>query len=218
MTPMQKFSQLLVATRNPGKIGEFAEMLAGLQVSLRDLSEFPHVPEAEESGTTFSENAALKAGFYSAQTGLWTLADDSGLEVDALGGAPGVFSARYAGAGATALERIEQLLAELAATNDGERRARFVCVIALAHPATTRMEFFSGVCEGCIAPEPRGTGGFGYDPVFIPDGYTQTFGELPALIKNRFSHRAHALQAANAFLQRRIDATQLDPKEKLPLE
>lgn len=209
--PTQTLSQLLVATRNLGKVREFAELLVGLPVELRHLSEFPDIPEVEESGATFSENAALKAGGYSRLTGLWTLADDSGLEVEALGGAPGVFSARYAGADATDSQRIERLLAELNETGAHTRRARFVCVIALAHPLTREMKFFTGTCKGSITSEPRGTGGFGYDPLFVPDGYTQTFAQLPTDIKNRISHRARALQPAASFLRRSILGSKLDP-------
>ena len=204
---MLRHPQLLVATRNPGKIGEFAQMLTGLPVELRALSEFPDIPEAEESGATFVENAALKARFYSRQAGIWTLADDSGLVVDALDGAPGVFSARYAGPGASDAQRNERLLAELRETKSRDRRARFVCVIALAGPARDEADFFTGVCEGAIAEEPRGAGGFGYDPLFVPEGYAQTFGELSAEVKNRISHRARALQAAARFLRQGVPET-----------
>ena len=176
-------------------------MLTGLNVALRTLAEFPDLPEVEESGETFAENAALKARAYSRQTGLWTLADDSGLVVDALGGAPGVRSARYAGVGASDAQRNDRLLAELKRTKGRDRRARFVCVIALADPAKPDALFFTGLCEGTIADRPRGVGGFGYDPLFVPEGYTQTFGELPAEIKNQISHRARALQAAAAALR-----------------
>jgi XTP/dITP diphosphohydrolase len=198
---MLRLSPLLVATRNEGKVREFAEMLAEFDLELRRLSEFPDVPDVEENGATFRENAALKARAYSRQTGLWTLADDSGLEVDALGGAPGVFSARYAGDRASDAQRNRRLLAELEKVGGRDRRARFVCVIALASPTGDEMNFFTGLCEGTIMDEPRGTGGFGYDPLFVPEGYAQTFGELPAEIKNHISHRARALREATAFLR-----------------
>ena len=192
---------LLIATRNEGKAREFAELLCELPVRVRRLAEFPHATEVEETGETFAENAALKARAYVAQTGLWALADDSGLEVEALGGAPGVRSARYAGPRASDTERVTRLLAELEKTPDKERRARFVCVVALARPEAPDVELFTGTCEGRIARAPRGSQGFGYDPVFIPDGHAQTFGELSSEIKNRISHRAFALAAAAAFLK-----------------
>ena len=208
---MRRSAQLLIATRNTGKVREFAELLAGLPLRLRHLDEFTDIAEAEETGATFAENAALKARFYSRLTGLPALADDSGLEVDALGGAPGVYSARYAGAAATDAERNTKLLDELSRSHDHSRRARFVCVVAFASAASDALELFEGVCEGRIAPSPRGTGGFGYDPLFIPDGYDETFGELSAEIKNRLSHRARALAAAARFLRRTLVETQLDP-------
>ncbi|HEV2706362.1 MAG TPA: XTP/dITP diphosphatase [Pyrinomonadaceae bacterium] len=208
---MHTSSQLLIATRNAGKVREFAELLTGLPLQLRHLAEFPHVPEAVETGSTFAENAALKARFYARLTGLPTLADDSGLEVDALGGAPGVYSARYAGEQATDAARNAKLLDELNRSDDRSRRARFVCVIAHASPSSEEIKLFEGVCEGRIASSPRGSSGFGYDPLFIPDGYEATFGELPAEIKNCISHRAHALDAASRFLRQTVIETQLDP-------
>jgi XTP/dITP diphosphohydrolase len=208
---MQTSSQLLIATRNAGKVREFAELLSGLPLQLRHLAEFPDIPEAEETGATFAENAALKARFYSRLTGLPALADDSGLEVDALDGAPGVYSARYAGTGATDAERNTKLLDELNRSGKDSRRARFVCVVAHASAATGALKLFEGICEGRIAASPRGTSGFGYDPLFIPDGYAETFGELPAEIKNRISHRARALDAASRFLRQTIVETPLDP-------
>ncbi|MBV9959703.1 MAG: RdgB/HAM1 family non-canonical purine NTP pyrophosphatase [Acidobacteria bacterium] len=196
--------QILIATYNPGKLREFRSMLAGFPFALRGLNDFPAVTEVEETGSSFEENALLKARGYAKQTGHLTLADDSGLEVAALGGAPGVFSARYAGAEATDSERTLKLLEELSHTGDAERRARFVCVIALANDATPDTQTFKGICEGRIAHSPCGTQGFGYDPVFIPDGYQETFGELPASIKHSLSHRARALAAARAYLLERF--------------
>lgn len=195
--------ELLVATHNEGKTRELSELLADTPLKLRSLSEFPQVEEAEETGETFVENAVLKARHYGSRCGLWTLADDSGLEVDALGGAPGVYSARYGGRAISYAERMALLLKELNATGDEERRARFVCVIALADPRAGAVETFEGVCEGRIADAPRGTGGFGYDPLFIPEGYAQSFGELPPEIKQSLSHRARALSKARQHLLRR---------------
>jgi XTP/dITP diphosphohydrolase len=192
--------ELLVATRNCGKIQEFQTLLDSLPFELRSLSEFPTVGDVEETGKTFSENAILKAEAYARQTGLWTLADDSGLEVWALGGAPGVYSARYGGHGLTDAERVTRLLGALDRVPEAERGARFVCVIAIASPGGQLANISEGTCEGLIATASRGTKGFGYDPVFIPDDYSATFGELPAEIKAQISHRARALQAARAFL------------------
>ncbi len=184
--------ELLIATTNPGKIAELTESFSGLVPRLRSLSEFAATPEAVETGTTFEQNAVIKALHYSAHTGLWTLADDSGLEVEALGGAPGVYSARFGGSSASYPERMARLLAEIAQTGDAARRARFVCVIALATPGARDIHTFTGECRGRLARAPRGTGGFGYDPVFIPDGHAETFGELPAEAKQNLSHRARA--------------------------
>jgi XTP/dITP diphosphohydrolase len=193
-------TELLIATRNAGKVREMQPLLDGLPLSLRSLAEFPEIVEVEETGSTFTENASLKARGYAAQASLWTLADDSGIEVEALGGAPGVLSARYGGEGASDAERTARLLAELSRTNDEQRRARFVCVIAIADPAARLVHTSTGTCEGSIALAPRGDNGFGYDPVFIPDGFQKSFGELSSDIKQRISHRARALKAARSFL------------------
>jgi XTP/dITP diphosphohydrolase len=192
--------ELLIATRNRGKVLEVESLLGALPLRLRSLADFPATQEVEETGATFEENSAIKARAYATQTGCWTLADDSGLEVEALNGAPGVFSARYGGPEATDAERIALLLDALSRSGDANRRARFVCVIAVADSRANLLSLFTGTCEGRIAPEPHGGGGFGYDPVFVPDGYEQTFGELPAGIKQRISHRARALRAALPFL------------------
>src|SRR5205085_3490603 len=191
-------------THNAGKVGELARLLSDLPLRLRLLSELGDIPEAVESGATFAENAALKATHYCARSRLLTLSDDSGLVVDALGGRPGVYSARYAGPEATYAERMRRLLGELAAAGDVERSARFVCVIALADPSTGEVNTFEGVCEGRIAREPRGANGFGYDPLFVPGGHAQTFGELPDEIKRDISHRARALTKAAGFLAGRF--------------
>ena len=197
----QNSARLLIATRNQGKVREIEELISDLPVRLLCLADFPETTEVEETGATFAENAALKALAYAEQTGLPALADDSGLEVDALGGAPGIRSARYAGADASDADRIEQLLAELARTGDSERRARFVCAVAFVSAGDAEQPpIFMGICEGRVAHAPRGNGGFGYDPVFIPEGYELTFGELPSEIKRRISHRARALAAARSFL------------------
>lgn len=185
-------SELLIATKNIGKIKELEKLLAETPVQLRNLNDFPNVIEPEETGATFAANAVLKAQSYALQTGLSALGDDSGLEVEALGGAPGVFSARYAGAGATDAERIEKLLREINKTNGANRLARFVCAMAIADAAGEIQFVGEGICDGIIAFEARGAGGFGYDPVFIPDGFSETFGELSGSIKQQISHRARA--------------------------
>lgn len=199
--------ELLIATSNKGKIAELQMLLATLPLRLRSLAEFPDIKDVEETGTTFSDNATLKARAYAGQTGLWALADDSGLEVDALGGAPGVFSARYGGANLTDGERIERLLEELSQCAPQERRARFISVIAIADPQGHIVTISTGKCEGQIAHAPRGTQGFGYDPVFVPDGFEQTFGELSPEIKQNISHRALALQGAHSFLMNHFQST-----------
>src|ERR1044072_613749 len=159
-------SVLLIATHNAGKVRELERLLAGLPLRLRSLAEFTGIVEVEETGATFSENAALKAIGYATQTRLWTIADDSGLEVEALGGAPGVLSARYGGVGLTDAGRTARLLAELAHTGDEQRRARFVCAIAIANAEARLVHTSAGTCAGSIAHAPRGDQGFGYDPVF----------------------------------------------------
>ena len=201
---MKETPALLVATHNEGKVREIRGLIEGVPLGVRWLSEFADIPEAEETGATFVENAVLKARHYSSLSGLLTLSDDSGLEVEALGGAPGVHSARYGGRDLPYPEKMARLLAELAAANAEDRRARFKCVIALADPSTGEVNTFEGVCEGLLAHAPRGSGGFGYDPVFVPDGHTQTFGELPPEVKQHLSHRARALAKASAFLRERF--------------
>ena len=191
---------LLLGTRNPGKVIEITSILSDCGWSFYSLEEFENVATAEENGTTYAENAIAKARFYASATGLWALADDSGLEVEALGGAPGVFSARYAGDSATDADRRALLLSELAKTEDHNRKARFAAVVAIANAGGELLNVSEGICEGTITLAARGEGGFGYDPLFIPDGYDQTFAELPESIKNRISHRARALMKTKIFL------------------
>jgi XTP/dITP diphosphohydrolase len=191
---------LLLGTRNPGKVIEITSILVDTDWSFSSLQDFPDVGEADENFVTFAENAIAKAQFYAAATGLCALADDSGLEVAALNGAPGVFSARYAGANASDADRRALLLSELTKTGDTNRRARFVAVVVIANPDGEILNLSEGICEGIITFSPRGTGGFGYDPLFIPDGYNQTFAELPDTMKNLISHRARALMGTREFL------------------
>lgn len=185
--------ELLLATRNAHKTRE-VQLILGPEFTVRDLGAYPEISEIRESGISFEENATLKALAVSRKLPGLVVADDSGLEVDGLGGAPGIYSARYAGVNASGEEKIDKLLRELAlsgATNDA-RSARFRCVIALARNGN-RLGTFTGVVEGRIANQTRGNGGFGYDPIFIPEGFEQTFGELPVEVKNRISHRAKAI-------------------------
>jgi len=191
---------LLVATLNEGKLRELHDLLADLPLRLLSLDNFPAIQPVPETGTTFAENASLKAAGYARQTSMLTIADDSGLEVDALSGAPGVLSARYAGAEASDEERTTKLLAELSQIEVEGRGARFVSVIAIAAPGGSILHLSTGFCEGQISFARRGNYGFGYDPVFIPRGYDSTFAELPPAVKNRLSHRAHALRDARDYL------------------
>lgn len=192
---------LLVATHNQGKLAELRELLAGLPLPISDLGSFPTVKPIAETGRTFAENSTLKASGYAKQTGLLTLADDSGLEVDALDGAPGVLSARYGGLGASDTDRTSKLLSKLSGVPVEARTARFISVVAIADEDGQIVSLSTGKCEGRIAEKPSGSNGFGYDPVFIPDGFNQTFGELEATVKNRISHRALALAQACEFLR-----------------
>jgi XTP/dITP diphosphohydrolase len=191
---------LLLATQNKGKLKELRQLLGDLPFELYGLSDFLNVESIPETGASFIENASLKAVGYSIQTRLLTLADDSGLEVDALGGAPGIFSARYAGEGASDKERTARLLDELKGFSAGERSARFVSAVAIADCHGQIINTSVGTCEGKIEFSPRGSKGFGYDPIFVPSGHDQTFAELISEIKNQISHRAHALLAARQFL------------------
>ena len=192
--------QLLIATSNAGKLKELRRLLTGLPFELLSLADFRNIESVEETGSTFAENASLKASGYARQTKVVTLADDSGLAVDKLKGRPGVYSARYVNADASYPERIASLLAELAGIARQDRTARFVCAMAVASKAGEILFATEKSCGGRIAAAPRGTGGFGYDPIFVPAGYNQTLAELPAEIKNQISHRALALQAVREFV------------------
>jgi XTP/dITP diphosphohydrolase len=199
--------QLLLATRNADKTREFCELL-GQGFEVIDLASFPEIVIPEETGRTFEENATLKAIAASQLRHLsraedrLVVADDSGLEVDALDGAPGIYSARYAGNNASNAENVEKLLRELRARNVApeKRSARFWCVIALARNGKL-LGTFRGVVEGNVVDPSRGTGGFGYDPVFQPIGFAQTFSEMPSDLKNKISHRAQAIAALRAGLR-----------------
>ncbi len=192
--------QLIVATRNRNKTREIQQIL-GLEFELRDLTAYPQISQAVESGKSFEENATLKAIAVSKELPGLIVADDSGLEVAALGGAPGIYSARYAGAKATDKENIDRLLEELTriGAKRDQRRARFRCVLALARNGQM-LGTFQGIVEGSIVDQPRGLHGFGYDPIFVPNGFEQTFAELLAEVKNRISHRTKAIRALAAKL------------------
>jgi XTP/dITP diphosphohydrolase len=193
-------TRLLLATRNAHKAREIQEIL-GPEFELRDLRAYPEIPEIVESGKSFEENAKLKAIAVSKELSALVIADDSGLEVGALGGAPGIYSARYAGKNATDEQNVKKLLSELtrAGAKTHQRKARFRCVIALAR-AGKLLDTFNGAVEGTIADYPRDSRGFGYDPIFVPNGFEKTFAELPAEVKNRISHRAEAIRALAAKL------------------
>ncbi|HEU5002422.1 MAG TPA: RdgB/HAM1 family non-canonical purine NTP pyrophosphatase [Actinomycetota bacterium] len=188
---------LVIASTNPGKIVEVRQILAGLPFSLLTAADVGEWPEVAETGSTYLENARLKALFVSRRTGLATLADDSGIEVDFLGGAPGVHSARYSGVGggrdATDTANNAKLVAALEGVPAEGRGARYRCVVVLAGPDGTEV-VGEGVCEGRIGFVPRGRGGFGYDPWFIPEGETRTMAELSAGEKDAISHRGKALR------------------------
>lgn len=193
--------KLLIATGNKGKAREFAELLKDMPIETISLADLEGITVVEETGTTFLENAELKACGYAQQAGQWTLADDSGLEVAALDNSPGVFSARYGGADTGYDQKMAMLLDELAATGDTNRSAAFVCMIAIADDSGELIYFGDGYCRGTIAEAPRGENGFGYDPIFIPDGYDKTFGELSSDEKEQISHRAQATAKIIRFLR-----------------
>lgn len=190
--------RLLIATKNAHKTAEIAAML-GPGWDVTDLNAHPEIPAPEETGETFAENAAIKALAAARLFAGLVLADDSGLEVDALGGAPGVRSARYAGPQATDADNRAKLLRALAGFRGKERTARFRCALALAESGTVRATF-DGTVEGVIINAERGDGGFGYDALFVPGGHCETFAQLPAAVKNTLSHRARAMEKARAFL------------------
>lgn len=200
---------IAVATRNPGKLREMRALFRLALPHLKDvqlvgLKEFADVPPIEEQFTTFHENARHKALVTANYTGLLAIGDDSGLVVDALDGAPGVYSARYAGPDATDDANNRKLLEALRNVPDNQRSAHFVCVIAVALPHNV-LGLFEGACHGMIAHEPHGGNGFGYDPLFMKPDYGKSFAELPASVKNRVSHRAHAFEKAAVVIERAIE-------------
>ena len=181
---------IVLATKNAGKAKEFQQLLKDFPVEIKSLSDFGPIPEVEEDGATFDDNAYKKAAFTAKVLGLPAIADDSGLVVEALGGAPGIRSARFAGDNATDQENIKKLLDAM--TGQSDRRAAFECVISIAVPSGPALTY-EGRCEGEITNEPKGASGFGYDPVFFYPAYGRTFAELTSAEKNRVSHRGRAL-------------------------
>lgn len=194
-------SKLLVATGNKGKLGELKGLLTDMPIDLLSLGDIGSLEEIDETGGTFGENAMLKASGYAIHAGVLTLADDSGLEVLALDNRPGVLSARYGGVDLGFDQKMLLLLEELEKTGGENRRARFLCSIAIADAAGEIVHCAEGICNGTIAQKPRGKGGFGYDPLFIPDGFENTFGELPNAVKQKISHRFRAFEQIIPFLR-----------------
>ena len=192
---------LLLATKNQHKIREMTELLAGMPVTLVTLNDFPDVPEIAEAGDSFEENAVAKASAVAYITKQVCLADDSGLEIEALGGDPGIYSARYAGEGATDMMKIEKVLSQLPDSNKSARTARFRCAIAICEPSGG-LEVFEGRCDGWISLLPLGSNGFGYDPVFIVPELEKTMAELDPALKNMVSHRARAVRKARPHIAR----------------
>jgi XTP/dITP diphosphohydrolase len=192
--------RIILATRNKGKIEEIRAILHDLPLRLESFLDHPALPDVEEDGLTLEENALKKAREIFLATGLPALSDDSGLEVFSLDLRPGVLSARYAGEHVTYADNNRKLLAELAGFEPSRRTARFRCVAALVGPGHESMT--TGNCHGVIIDAPRGAGGFGYDPLFVPDGYDRTFAELPTALKNEMSHRAKAFREMRKVLSR----------------
>lgn len=190
--------QILAATKNKGKLEEYKELLKDKQVQILSMNDFDDFPETEEDGKTFEENAEKKALEASNYAGIPAFADDSGLAVEALGGAPGIHSSRYAGPGATDADRVNKLLNEL--KDEKNRNAKFVCALTIANEGEI-IKTFRGEVHGTITESPRGKNGFGYDPVFIPEGFDKTFGELDSSIKDKISHRAVAVKEAVEYIE-----------------
>ncbi|MBV9204437.1 MAG: RdgB/HAM1 family non-canonical purine NTP pyrophosphatase [Actinobacteria bacterium] len=191
---------LVLATRNPGKLRELSRILGG-QVRLTGLDSFPGAPDVPETGATFEENALIKARAIARHTGLPAVADDSGLCVDALNGMPGVLSARWAGRHGDDQANLDLVLAQMADVPDARRGAQFVCAAALVAPRAGAREWVvTGQVAGRLTREPRGSGGFGYDPIFLPDGFTQTTAEMTAEAKDAISHRGRAFRALAPFI------------------
>jgi XTP/dITP diphosphohydrolase len=202
---------LVIATTNPGKVAEMRDLLAGFPIELKSLADFGPIPAVEEDGETFDENAYKKASFTAKILGIPALADDSGLVVDALDGAPGVLSARYAGENATEEQRSAKLLKEM--QGQTHRKAAFECVLSIAVPSGPALTY-EARCEGLIAEQPVGQGGFGYDPIFFYPPLNKTFGQITRAEKSRVSHRAKALNE----LKQEFDKVLLWVRRHMPPE
>ena len=202
---------LVIATGNPGKTAEIRDMLENFPVNIKNLADFGPIPPVEEDGDTFDDNAYKKASFVSKILGLPALADDSGLVVDALGGAPGVYSARYAGENATDEQRYTKLLSEM--KGETNRKAAFECVLSIAVPSGPALTYEAS-CEGLITEQPVGEGGFGYDPVFYYPPLKKTFGQLTRAEKSRVSHRGKALQE----LREEFDKVLIWIEQNMPIQ
>jgi len=194
MNATQPYPQIILASRNQKKIAEIADQLNPFDISVVSVSEFPDVADVVEDGTTFGENAAKKAREVAQQTGQWAIGEDSGLMVDALDGAPGIFSARYSGESATDERNNEKLIAELDGLPATKRSAQYVCHVALSNPVGEIRLSIEATCRGRISEEPHGKNGFGYDPYFTIPELHKTFGELNPAVKRHISHRARAFE------------------------
>jgi XTP/dITP diphosphohydrolase len=197
-------TEMILGTRNHGKIAEFRSLFKGMQIKLLSFYDFPDVPAVVEDGKTFQQNAAKKAKAIAKATGRIAVSDDSGLEVDCLDGVPGVRSARFAGEKATDRDNARKVLKMLDGVPWDQRRARFVCVICAATPRGKTV-MAEGTCTGTISFEMRGSHGFGYDPIFIPDGYRLTMAEMEPELKNKISHRADAMKKFRKVLKGLVD-------------
>ena len=195
--------KLLLATRNSNKVIEMQHALEGTDWQVLTLADIASAPDVEEDGATFHDNALKKARIAARFSHLWTLAEDSGLEIDALGGEPGVRSARYAGEGATDAQRIQKVLGQLVSVRDEQRTARFRCLMCVID-LDGNENCFEGRCEGRISHRPTGSSGFGYDPIFVPAAYDKTFAELGLGVKSKISHRARAMQQVLVLLRSHV--------------
>jgi XTP/dITP diphosphohydrolase len=198
--------RLVLASRNPGKLREIRDLLSDQGIAVVGLDQFPNLPEIVEDGATFAENAAKKAAETARRLNEWVLGEDSGLAVDALGGAPGIYSARYSDPGATDESNNAKLIRELAGIPDEKRTAHYVCNVALSDPAGTIRLQLEATCRGRITTAARGTNGFGYDPYFLIPEYHRTFGELSPSVKRHLSHRGRAFERLIPKLVRLLKA------------
>ena len=201
-------TRLVLGSRNKKKLREMIELLGDLGFDLTDLTPYPNAPEVDETATTFIGNATLKAVTLAPALGEWTIGEDSGLVVPALGGAPGIYSARYAGTHGDDAANNAKLLAELAPFSSADRAAYYISTAVLADPTGRVIASVEGRCHGTIVNERRGTGGFGYDPLFLLPEYGQTFGELPAEVKQQISHRANAFRDLRVVLEKTFTTKQ----------